>query len=332
MPVLIANDSDPFAKSNKDVFLPVYEEMQKYGLSACIQTKGGDPELENLILNGSKKTLFYISLTSDDNDFLKRAEPAAPDYEHRLDLIGRAVNKGHFVVVGINPLVAHWWLDFDVMLQKLVALGVTRIWLGQLHLSPDQIANIPAKQKTEFAGVIKQAAKKSNCLPDSLKRELEVNFNVLEHGISSRGNFWAGFYDDIGGIETVDGFLSDLKTTALASNVEDIAISFTTFADFMTPDCLATISNSKFKELIKPFRRTVYKNLGTEPKIYTIKDALSYYWDIENYPSALRDDHFSILINDNDILTDDDDHQFLVYSIHERNAIYYQDHEQLIFV
>ena len=328
-PVLIANDSDPFAKSNQDVFLPIYEEMQKYGITAAIQTKGGDIELEDLVLNGNS-TLVYVSLTSDDNDFLKRAEPSAPSYEHRLDLIKRAIDKGHFVVVGINPLVSHWWNDFDSMIETLVKIGVTRVWVADMHLSNDQIANIPEKRKKEFSGDIKKAAKKDVCrfYEESVKK-LTAYFNVYDGGVSTCGNFWDGYTQ---GIETFDGYISHLKYNCRELGVSELAIDFDSFCDFVIPNCLKEIKNSKFKELIKPFRRTVYNNLGKEPVIYSMKEALAHYWDIQIYPSVLRTDLFSILSDGKNTLTDENGNNYMVFSVNPSPYVYFNNNDDLIFL
>lgn len=302
-PVLIANDSDPFAKSNQDVFLPIFNEMQKHGVPAAIQTKGGDLELENMVLNAGR-TLFYVSLTSDDNDFLKRAEPSAPDYEHRIDLIKRAVEKGHFVVVGINPLVSHWWNDFDGMIATLVKIGVQRVWTGRLHFNHDQVANMPAKRKAEFLGDVKKASKKTGDdkgYQQNVKKLMD-KFNVYD-GLSTGGDFWADYEQ---GIETFDSFMAYLKFNAESNNVSEFMFDFSLFADFLIPECLKDMRGSKFKELIKPFRRTVYNNTGKEPVIYSMREALRYYWDVLNYHSIVRCDNLSILQDGSDILTDDE--------------------------
>ena len=324
-PVLIANDSDPCAKSNQDVFLPIYEEITKHNITAAIQTKGGDIELENIVLNGNR-TLVYVSLTSDDNDFLKRAEPSAPCYEHRIDLIKRAVDKGHFEVVGINPLVEHWWINFDDVIATLVKIGVQRVWVGRLHLSPDQVKNISEKRKAEFLGEIKKASKKTDVISERMIKKLDKHFNVYD-GLSMKGDFWSGYGQ---GIETFDGFMAHLKFNAEKLGVSELIISFDSFCDFIIPECLKDFRGSKFKELIKPFRRTVYNVTGKEPVIYSMKEALSYYWNVIDFPSIMRCDYLSILSDGNTVQTDDSGNNLMVYSMKERPDIYFQDNENLI--
>lgn len=324
-PVLIANDSDPFAKSNQDVFLPIYEEMTSHGVTAAIQTKGGDLELENLVLNGNR-TLVYISLTSDDNDFLKRAEPSAPCYEHRIDLIKRAVDKGHFVVVGINPLVEHWWINFDDVIATLIKIGVERVWVGRLHLSPDQVKNITEKRKAEFLGEIKKASKKTDIISERMIKKLDKHFNVYD-GLSMKGDFWSGYNQ---GIETADGYFAHLKFNAEQLGVSELIVNFDSFCDFIIPGCLKDLHGSKFKELIKPFRRTVYNATGKEPVIYSMKEALSYYWNVLDYPSIMRCDNLSVLMDNGNIVTDNNGNNLMIYSTKQRPDIYFQDNEALI--
>jgi DNA repair photolyase len=332
MPILMSNDSDPCAKSNEGVFLPVYEEITRHGIKVAVQTKGGNQRVEDILLNG-EKTMFYISLTSDDNDFLKKAEPGAPSYEYRLNLISNAVLKGHFVIVGINPLVERWWNDFDRVIDDLIRVGVKHIWVDDAHLTPDQVKNIPDKRRQHFFSDIKVMTSRAYFFAEHLKKQLEVNFNVYQGGISSRGDFWSDYYNIVGdGYETTDGLLAHLNFNANLFGVDDLILSFDSFCDFFIHDSVSDLKNSKFKELIKPFRRTVYNETKEEPKIYTMGKALYYFWQINKYKSSMSVDNFSYLSEGGVISTDDNGNHFLVYSKKPKADIFFENNESLILI
>jgi DNA repair photolyase len=58
-PLLVANDSDPFAASNEQTFLTLHGICKDKDIPICYQTKGGKPEHEALLLD-SKPTMIYI--------------------------------------------------------------------------------------------------------------------------------------------------------------------------------------------------------------------------------------------------------------------------------
>jgi hypothetical protein len=97
----------------------------------------------------------------------KQVEPAAPSIESRFELIESLINKGHKVVVGINPTVSDWLpsTDSTMLLDKLKGLGVSGIWLAALHLNAKQVRTMPAKDKASLGGqVIAKGLKNSRTL------------------------------------------------------------------------------------------------------------------------------------------------------------------------
>lgn len=185
-PVLISNLVDPFATSNYKYAVPAIEMLTAMGVPVSIQTRGGkgiDDVLEFL-----PPSLWYISIPMLNDEVRKQVEPAAPSIPSRLELITKLKNKGHNVVVGINPTVESWWSgnDVDVLLDTLVQSGVTGIWLAGLHLNQRQIKVMPERDK-ELLGdaTITQAMK------DARKLSQET-FNFVD-GVKQKA--WAkGLY------------------------------------------------------------------------------------------------------------------------------------------
>ncbi len=146
-PVLISNLTDPFATSNYHQALPAIEMLTQMNVPVSIQTRGGkgiDEVLEYL-----PPSVWYISIAMLNDEIRKQVEPAAPSIQHRLELIDKLNNKGHKVVVGINPTVEDWWQDGEVeqLLDILVEKKVKGIWVAALHFNQRQMKVMPAKDK-----------------------------------------------------------------------------------------------------------------------------------------------------------------------------------------
>ena len=313
MPITISNDSDPCAKSNAGVFLPIWEQIEKFNLPVAFQTKGGCRETEDMIING-RRNQFYITLTSDDDDLLRRAEPGAPPFEQRMELIRRAVAAGHFVIVGMNPLIPHWWIDFEGVISRLRSYGVTHLWIGKLHFATSQLANMPPKRKSEWATEVHLGSRRTEPPHFQLmKTELEKHFNVYRGTDSSRIHFWKEYGE---GIKTVNCWLAHLTYYCKEHGVKQIITPFDAFADFIIPDCMLDYYGAKCKELIQPFRNKVWQHIQQEPVIYTMYDALKYHWDMRRYKTHLRVDDFSILIeNDGTDVLDEDGNPYVVFTL-----------------
>ena len=117
-PMLVSNDSDPFAKSNCESTRALIELSRLYDFGLCWQTKGGDRDVIDMAL-ASKPTMWTVTLTSDDNELLRRQEPGADTWEERLRLIADAKAAGHHVVALLMPFVPGWWRDFPAALQAI---------------------------------------------------------------------------------------------------------------------------------------------------------------------------------------------------------------------
>ena len=108
-PVMISNHVDPFATSNYRQLVPIMKMMSELDIDYSVQTKGGKGWEE--ILEMLKPSVWYISISHDQETTRKQIEPAAPSIEHRYELIEAVASKGHTVIVGFNPCVEEWCLD-----------------------------------------------------------------------------------------------------------------------------------------------------------------------------------------------------------------------------
>lgn len=305
-PVLISNTTDPLAKTNEDTFINTWRASRMAGVKFCYQTKGGSRGIEDEIINDDP-TMFYISITSDNDDKLKAIEPGAPGFRHRIDLIERARAKGHHVVVGLNPLIAEWWDDIEALPEVLKSAGVTHIWKGRLHLSHLQTAQMSEGIKESHKEIIKRAMSKT-IQPDFFNGE---DFNVFDYKVGSKGNFWQPYFDlGYPFMPTLDGFISHLREKG-----ESVVFDFAYF------DKWAGIGIEKrgglFSQYLNSFGRSI-RNNKEDGKARCFTEVHEWLWRILDYPTTLRHDYFSIGVEyDGDevvVITDGKDRPLLVYN------------------
>lgn len=282
-PVLMANDSDPLAASNVDVFLDVHQAFADAGIRMCYQTKGGASEYEDVMLS-DRPTMIYVSLTSDDEKILKDAEPGAPGHEHRMRFIERARAAGHFVIAGINPLVPHWWSDFDALLDRLHAAGVSHIWTGSMHLAPQQISNMPQSQQDRFESEIFEARKKRRPVgyDDMITKAKSQGFRIFEAGSCDKPGFWNDYFQlGFPFYPTADSFFEHLTEVGGGDAVLFDYDYFSAWADIGCGN-----ETTAFKDFIRPFRRRIYNQTGQEPRIVNYEQVNRVFFDVLSHNNS----------------------------------------------
>lgn len=137
-PVVLSNKVDPFSNSNFRTALPLIELMAGLDIPMMFQTKGGrgiDQALDLI-----PPSLWYITIEFSDPELCRHVEPAAPSIESRYELIAQLRQRGHEVVLGLNPLSIEWCPKPEVILQRCKDLGVHGVWTELLHFNKDQAA------------------------------------------------------------------------------------------------------------------------------------------------------------------------------------------------
>lgn len=149
-PVLVSNRTDAFAHSNEHL-LPLLETMTELGIPIAFQTRGG--RKLSSCLSYLKPACWYVSICQLDDSLRKAIEPGAPTIQARLDAIRELREKGHRVVVALNPLVPEWLplADVECLLSTLKDLGVEGVSVELLHLSPDHRANMSEREKAAIS-------------------------------------------------------------------------------------------------------------------------------------------------------------------------------------
>lgn len=291
-PALASNTVDPFAKSNAETFISLYETLTPLGFNWSYQTRGGECAAIELALSG-KPTMWYVSLTSDNEAFLREAEPAAPTYRQRLELIAEIKRHGHHLVAGINPFVPDWWLDTDRLLYDLLDANVTHIWVQPLHLSRFQVAAMTPHTKQRFGEWVQYGLKK---LPPDAGVIAAWCDDARAAGIRVFGDadspfdFWDAYFElGYPFWPTLTGWFKHLTELGGGKPVMFGVENLAAWCDVGLPK-----DKGWYKEFVQPFGRSI-RNLITAGETWRkahecprdILGVLRAYWQIFDYPTRL---------------------------------------------
>jgi DNA repair photolyase len=145
----ISNLTDPFARNNYQITLPLVELFTNHGFKLSFATRGGFGIDECLDL--VKPSVWYVSLPFLNDTIRKKVEPNAPPVGDRLELISKLKKRGHKVLIGINPYVPQW-VDTEEIIEVLNGLNIDGIWTQLMHLSnsqKDKLSAIAVKQLSQ---------------------------------------------------------------------------------------------------------------------------------------------------------------------------------------
>lgn len=193
-PVNLSNRSDPFASSNKKDVQIVLSALQKYNVPLHISTKGGPFAEQSIGLVGP--SVWYISLSFQDDELRKKFEPGAPSVEERLSLIEAVVKSGSRVIVGANPLVEEWIGDISVFIQKMKDLGVSGIYYQPYHTNPRQWAGMTPVDQSKMQP-LREVAQKRNLdkkvflfMEKFRQKAIEIGVETFCHGQRHTSKMW----------------------------------------------------------------------------------------------------------------------------------------------
>lgn len=160
-PVVLSNHVDPLASSNAVQALPFVEALTALDIPVSFMTKWGKRrDVDHLFdLIDSKPSSIYVSVATLNPDIVRVCEPGAPLPEERLQYIREAVSRGHAVNAGINPVIPGWIDDPDAIAKALKDAGVHGVYIAKLHLSCDQIKNIPERGRVALTEEVIEAGK-----------------------------------------------------------------------------------------------------------------------------------------------------------------------------
>lgn len=144
-PICISNRTDPFSKNNFIQSLSIFQHLANKKNGIFIQTKGGYGIDETLkILEQKKNIVWYITITTIDDELSKKIEPNAPTSSERFALVKQLIDLGHFVSVALNPYSPVWLKDEQLpeYANKMRTAGVNHIIIEPLHLKVEEIPQL----------------------------------------------------------------------------------------------------------------------------------------------------------------------------------------------
>lgn len=306
-PIMVSNDSDPFAKSNFEQFASIFDVFTDIGTRFVFQTRGGN-KAKN-VLSRSKPTCVYISFTSDDNNIISRAEVGAPDFDQRKDLALFAKQYGHHVIIGINPYVADWWRDIDCFVTWLKDNGFGHVWLGEMHINHMQKPKIKSRPAKEFANIIEMACKKKKDQADYeylLEQLKQADINVYDAISSTKGDFWQPYFDlNFPFFPTLDSFFTELRRHG-----RTVAFNFDFFDEYANvfPDW----EGSEFSGYLASIGRSL-RNIGYPSSANNFKQVHETLWRIADFPTRLRHGDLFLATDDGSLVIDEQGRSILVY-------------------
>lgn len=261
-PTVISNKVDPFSASNDKQMIPIIRAMQGMGLPVVIQTKGGKHAKE--IADWLHPSVWYITVETDDDKLSKQIAPGAPTTSERLDLIRHLVNRGHRVVVGMNPSVEGWITNPQRHIQSLKDAGAEGIWSEALHLSRDQIKNMTERQKAtipEKTMVNIQA--KGGPTPefvDSIRQEVKdqgVPLYYMANGEHSE--FFKPYYETYEHTyPNMQGFINTLHEVQTPD--EDLILDWEDYRDWFLPQFPQDLTRCRLGHYLSSRTRAIAKD------------------------------------------------------------------------
>lgn len=284
-PVLISNKVDPFSRSNYRDMLPVMELLTKEGISIAIQTRGGLGIEETLKF--LPPSVWYVSITHDQDETREVIEPTAPSIESRFDLIRTLKRHGHRVVVGVNPLNPDWIREPESFFNRLRDVGAEGVWFEFLHLSYKQRDNLgPRERKALGEDLIKLSMKRNppgkwqdfGSLCEGLAEA--VGLEIFQIGQGRRSDFWRPFK------ETYERTFPNLQDWV--NHCHDHAIE-----SFGIRDWLGFFGD-KLPSEVDSSQLYHYVEFGAQreqtgiiiPKVRRYRDLLSECWKSKKFPRA----------------------------------------------
>lgn len=291
--ICLSNRTDPFSKTNYIETLSMLEYLKNLENGIFFQTKGGygiDEAFD--ILKDKKNILFYVTITSKNNDILKLIEPNAPSYEEKIELIKKAKNNGYNVIVAFNPVVKNWLpeKDFYDIVSDVNKIGVKNFIFQKLYLSKNDIKGFTEDRKKRFEDEI---------LIDAVKKTSENQYYLqsLVVELIKRGNNAVAF-----GMPFKTDLFKDIRSTlgkCFPSNYDVINYCFDnkvkqiTFNDYkkVLNENQNDLFNKEFKGLstyIFRIARQVWKGNDKIQSIRTINDVLNAYWNYKQISGSLQ--------------------------------------------
>jgi len=318
-PICLSNKSDPFSETNYIQTIEIMRQFTRIKNGLFIQTKGGKGIDETLEIIKGKPVVWYITITTLNEEIRKRIEPNAPSTEERLQLAEKLKNLGYLVIIAINPILEEWmpFGDIDVLLERCYKIGIKHICTEALHLNPKEVASFSQSRKNHFKqSEIDYAVDRKN-FQVYVKKVIPYiqakGFHVMKLGMPFETNFFEDIRKAYGKIYP--------NQYDIINYAHKNGTGVYSFDDFYN----VTVDN-------KPFFETPFKQVNAyivkasihewakdeeAKKIFTLKEVLRYIWNNGKIKSSMqRNQAFRLLVDNGQICKDEKNNVLLYFDGH----------------
>jgi DNA repair photolyase len=284
-PVLISNKVDPFSKSNYRDMLPIMELLTQEGIGIAIQTRGGYGIDE--VLKFLPPSVWYLSITHDQEETRQLIERQAPDIESRFELIKKLKQYGHRVVVGANPLNPDWIRSPEVFFKRLADLGVEGVWTEFLHLSYKQRDAMLPRERTAMGEALIKKSMKRNLSADwedfGARCDAAISYAGMEIysiGQARRSDFWRPFRECY---ERTFPNMQDWVNHCQDQGISRFGIE--DWMDFFRGKLPADVDSSQLYHYVE-FGAQRQQTRVVIPKVRRYEELLPVCWQNDKFPRA----------------------------------------------
>lgn len=319
-PICLSNKTDPFSETNYIATIAMMHEFAKIKNGLFIQTKGGKGIDETLeILKNKKNIVWYITITTINEETRKRIEPNAPTTEERLMLAKKLKDAGYLVIIAINPILEQWMpeKDLDIFLGMVNEIGIKHICTEALHLNPKEVESFSQARKNHFEqSEIDYAVDRKNFqlyVKKVIPYIQSKGFHVMKLGMPFKTDFFKDIRKAFGKIYP--------NQYDIINYAHEKGKGVYTFDDFYS----VTVDNKPFFET--PFKQVnayiVKANIHEwakdedAKKIFTLKEVLRYIWNNGKIKSSMqRNQAFRVLVEEEEICKDEKGNVYLYFDGH----------------
>ena len=154
-PLCISNRTDPFSESNYGETRILAQILADKPNGLFIQTKLGREEYVDEFIDtlGKKRNImFYITITTPNDDIAQIIEPGAPSPSERKRMAAKLVKAGYPVIVAFNPF-AEGWTNLDENLREVESfrkLGINNFFYQNLHMANKEVQGFKSDRAQRF--------------------------------------------------------------------------------------------------------------------------------------------------------------------------------------
>ncbi len=297
--VAVSNKTDPFARSNYRIAIPMLESLTADDIPVFIQTRGGigvDDALKFM-----KPSVFYVSITHSGDETRKLIEPAAPSIESRWALVDQLKALGHKVLVACNPYHSYW-VDNEEFLRRLDVHRPDGLVLQLLHLNPKQTAQMSERERANFGEVSLKIAQKRNIDQAQYAAMLSLHHSAQAMGIKIKNynapeliNDAVAIYHEVYGnkvFKTKFDFVEHCRATKQDNDV----VTFREYRDYMLSDNPLASGSYDIKSYLTS-QSQEFRNGVKMPSRMNFTDILKIMWNEPKARKMLSDiSAFAILV------------------------------------